>query len=97
MTVPEVIVPVFRLPIPIPISDLEDAGAQDPVEAYGLAVAALGETSAEALASWIAQQFGLHLEPRFFPLYRESFRQLTASRARKTTSEAQTLGSSASN
>jgi hypothetical protein len=49
--------------------------AIDPMEAYGQAVAALGEAPAEQLTAFIEERFGLRIEPRYLPIYRATLRE----------------------
>jgi predicted SprT family Zn-dependent metalloprotease len=46
----------------------------DPLNAYRLAVAELGEVSAARLIGYIARRFGLRLEGRFLPVFRATLR-----------------------
>jgi predicted SprT family Zn-dependent metalloprotease len=46
----------------------------EPLHAYRLAVAELGNALAEKLCAFIHRRFGLKLEPRFIPLYRATLR-----------------------
>lgn len=48
----------------------------DPLNAYRLAVAALGQASADKLVAFIRRQFGLKVDARFIPIYRASLRDL---------------------
>lgn len=48
----------------------------EPLCAYRLAVAELGDVPAERLTAHIAKKFGLKVEPRFIPIFRASLQDL---------------------
>jgi hypothetical protein len=43
------------------------------MQAFRLAVAEIGEASAEQLASYIEQKYGVRIEPKFIPCFRASW------------------------
>jgi hypothetical protein len=54
-------------------------------EAVRLALKELGDVPAAELAAFIAQRFGLHIDPRFIPVFKASLKaleQLEQARAR---------------
>jgi hypothetical protein len=48
----------------------------DRMHAFRLAVAEIGEASAEQLASYIEKKFGVRIEPKFIPCFRASLLDL---------------------
>jgi hypothetical protein len=46
------------------------------MQAFRLAVAEMGDSSAEQLASFIEQKYGVRIEPKFIPCFRASLLDL---------------------
>jgi hypothetical protein len=64
----------------------------DRMQAFRLAVAEVGDSSDEQLASYIAKKYGVRIEPKFIPCFRASLLDLERMASRREAARSAAAG-----